>query len=118
MAQEPDAPASDGWARLATLRDAPRAFRHHGRAGRAGRAASSQRARQSKALIVDLAQPHLRARSAGLYYQIRSLAITLAAFVGGLLSDVAPTTPFYVAGVIGAVGTLIFALSVEDMHAA
>jgi len=71
-----------------------------------------------KALIVDLAEPHLRARSVGLYYLIRSLAITPAAFVGGLLWSVAPPLPFYVAGAIGAVGTLVFALTVEEEHAA
>lgn len=70
-----------------------------------------------KALIVDLAEPHLRARSVGLYYLIRSLAITPAAFVGGLLWSVAPPMPFYVAGAIGAVGTLVFALTVDEDHA-
>jgi len=70
-----------------------------------------------KALIVDLAEPHLRARSVGLYYLIRSLAITPAAFVGGLLWNIGPPIPFYVAGVIGAVGTLLFALTVDEEHA-
>jgi len=70
-----------------------------------------------KALIVDLAEPHLRARSVGLYYLIRSLAVTPAAFVGGLLWHVAPRTPFYVAGAIGVLGTLVFALTVEEEHA-
>ena len=69
-----------------------------------------------KALIVDLAEPHLRARSVGLYYLLRSLAITPAAFVGGLLWDVAPRIPFYVAGAIGMAGTLLFALTVEEQH--
>ena len=71
-----------------------------------------------KALIVDLAEPRLRARTVGLYYLIRSLAITPAAFVGGLLWDVAPRTPFYVAGAIGGLGTLVFALTVREEHAA
>ena len=70
-----------------------------------------------KALIVDLAEPHLRARSVGLYYLIRSLAIAPAAFVGGLLWNVAPAMPFYVAGAIGTVGTLVFALTVDADHA-
>jgi MFS family permease len=70
-----------------------------------------------KALIVDLAEAHLRARSVGLYYLIRSLAITPAAFVGGLFWEVAPPAPFYVAGAIGAAGTLLFALTVEEDHA-
>ena len=71
-----------------------------------------------KALIVDLGEPHLRARSVGVYYLIRSLAITPAAFVGGLLWDAAPRTPFYVAGAIGTVGTLLFALTVREEHTA
>jgi hypothetical protein len=56
-----------------------------------------------KALIVDLAQPHLRARSVGLYYLVRSLAIAPAAFVGGVLWKVSPGLPFYVAAVAGVV---------------
>ena len=71
-----------------------------------------------KALIVDLAEPHLRARSVGLYYLLRSLAITPAAFLGGLLWDVAPRIPFYVAGAIGIAGTVLFALTVDEEHAA
>ena len=70
------------------------------------------------AILVDLAEPHLRARSVGLYYLIRSLAITPAAFVGGLLWEVAPSAPFYVAGAIGAVGTLLFAVTVDEGRAA
>lgn len=67
-----------------------------------------------KALIVDLARPALRARSIGLYYLIRSLAIAPAAFVGGLLWKVAPALPFHVAAGIGLVGTAAFAFSVEE----
>src|SRR5438309_4920540 len=54
-----------------------------------------------KALIVDLAQPSLRARSVGIYYLVRSLTIAPAAFVGGLLWNVTPALPFWVAGAIG-----------------
>ena len=43
-----------------------------------------------KAMIVDLVQPVLRARSVGLYYLIRSLAIAPAAFVGGVLWQITP----------------------------
>jgi MFS family permease len=71
-----------------------------------------------KALIVDLAQPHLRARSVGLYYLLRSLAITPAALVGGLLWTVAPALPFLLAGAIGLLGTAVFALTVDEAHAA
>src|SRR5439155_39280 len=54
-----------------------------------------------KALIVDLVQPTMRARSVGLYYLVRSLAIAPAAFIGGLLWGVTPALPFWVAGAIG-----------------
>jgi MFS family permease len=67
-----------------------------------------------KALIVDLAEPHLRARSVGLYYLLRSLAITPAAFVGSLLWRITPMFPFYVAGAIGLAGTALFALTVSE----
>jgi hypothetical protein len=71
-----------------------------------------------KALIVDLAEPHLRARSVGLYYLLRSLAITPAAFIGSLLWQVRPTLPFLVAGGIGLVGTVLFMVTVDEEHAA
>lgn len=70
-----------------------------------------------KALIVDLAVPALRARSIGLYYLIRSLAISPAAFIGGLLWQVAPALPFYVAAVIGFTGVVVFAMTVEERYA-
>ena len=70
-----------------------------------------------KAMIVDFAEPHLRARTVGLYYLIRSLTITPAAAVGGLLWKVEPQAPFFVAGVIGLVGTFVFAATVEERYA-
>jgi MFS family permease len=70
-----------------------------------------------KAMIVDFAEPHLRARTVGLYYLIRSLSITPAAAIGGLLWKISPQTPFFVAGVIGVVGTLVFAATVEEQYA-
>jgi MFS family permease len=69
-----------------------------------------------KAFIVDLAQPHLRARSVGLYYLVRSLAIAPAASIGALLWKVAPALPFYVAAGVGLVGTVVFALTVDERH--
>jgi len=71
-----------------------------------------------KALIVDLAAPSLRARSVGLYYLIRSLTITPAAFIGGLLWEVTPALPFWMAGLIGLVGVVVFAMTVEEHYAA
>jgi len=61
-----------------------------------------------KAMIVDFAQPELRARSVGLYYLLRSLAITPAAAIGGLLWKLTPQTPFLIAGAFGIGGTFIF----------
>ncbi|MGH9942898.1 MAG: MFS transporter [Pyrinomonadaceae bacterium] len=70
-----------------------------------------------KAMIVDFAEPHLRARTVGLYYLVRSLSITPAALVGGLLWKVAPETPFVAAGVVGIIGTIVFAVTVEERYA-
>jgi MFS family permease len=70
-----------------------------------------------KAMIVDFARENVRARSVGLYYLIRSLSITPAAAIGGLLWSFAPQVPFIVAGVIGLIGTLVFAITVEEKYA-
>lgn len=70
-----------------------------------------------KAMIVDFAEPLLRARSVGLYYLVRSLSVTPAALIGGLLWVISPQTPFVVAGIIGIIGTVVFALTVEERYA-
>jgi MFS family permease len=70
-----------------------------------------------KALILDLVPEGARARGVGLYYLIRSLAITPAATLGGVLWTVAPQVPFVLAGVIGLVGTAVFAVTVEEDYA-
>jgi MFS family permease len=67
-----------------------------------------------KAMIVDFARPELRARSVGLYYLLRSLAITPAAAVGGLLWNLTPQTPFVIAGAFGIAGTFIFIATVRE----
>ena len=67
-----------------------------------------------KALIVDLAQPHLRARSVGLYYLVRSIAIAPAGFIGGILWTVTPALPFHVAATAGLVGTALFTFRVHE----
>jgi MFS family permease len=66
-----------------------------------------------KAMIVDMVQPALRARSIGLYYLVRSVAISPAAFIGGLLWTITPALPFVLAGAIGVVGTAVFAAAVD-----
>jgi MFS family permease len=70
-----------------------------------------------KAMIVDFARADLRARSVGLYYLVRSLSITPAAAIGGLLWKIAPQVPFVTAAVIGLIGTVVFALTVEERYA-
>jgi MFS family permease len=70
-----------------------------------------------KAMIVDFAEPQLRARTVGLYYLLRSLAITPAAAIGGLLWKIAPQTPFAIAGVFGVAGTFIFLATVREKMA-
>lgn len=70
-----------------------------------------------KAMIVDLAHDNIRARSVGLYYLVRSLSITPAAALGGLLWNIAPQVPFVTAGLIGLVGTLVFMMTVEERYA-
>jgi MFS family permease len=67
-----------------------------------------------KAMIVDLAEPEVRARTVGLYYLMRSLAITPAAAIGGLLWKITPATPFIVAGTIGLVGAAVFVTTVRE----
>ena len=71
-----------------------------------------------KAMIVDLSRPETRARSIGLYYLIRSVAIAPAAFTGGLLWRFAPSLPFFAAAIVGAVGTVVFAATVRESEAA
>jgi MFS family permease len=69
-----------------------------------------------KAMIVDFAEQQLRARTVGLYYLVRSLSITPASAIGGLLWRVRPEAPFVVAGLIGVAGTLLFAVTVDEEH--
>ena len=66
-----------------------------------------------KAMIIDLAQPHVRARTVGLYYLLRSLAISPAAMIGALLWSVGPTLPFLLAGAFGFAGAVVFAMTVR-----
>jgi MFS family permease len=70
-----------------------------------------------KAMIVDFARQDLRARTVGLYYLVRSLSITPAAAIGGLLWKLSPEVPFVTATAIGIVATIVFALTVEERFA-
>jgi MFS family permease len=66
-----------------------------------------------KAMIVDLADPARRGRTVGLYYLIRSLSVTPAAAIGGLLWRIKPPIPFIVAFAVGIIGTLLFLATVK-----
>ena len=70
-----------------------------------------------KAMIVGFAQPQFRARTVGLYYLVRSLSITPASVIGGLLWRVRPEITFITAGIIGLLGTVLFASSVPEQDA-
>jgi len=70
-----------------------------------------------KAMIVDFAEQQLRARTVGLYYLVRSLSITPASAIGGLLWRMRPETPFVTAGIIGILGTFLFAATVKEKNA-
>ena len=71
-----------------------------------------------KAMIVDLAERHVRARTVGLYYLLRSLAISPAAMIGGVLWARSPTFPFLLAGAFGLAGVAVFAMTVRAEDAA
>ncbi len=66
-----------------------------------------------KAMIVDFAPSHVRGRTVGLYYLVRSLSITPAAALGGLLWTYSPSLPFFIAGIGGLFGTMFFITSVD-----
>jgi MFS family permease len=67
-----------------------------------------------KTMIVDLADPGRRGRTVGLYYLIRSLSVTPAAAIGGLLWRIKPPIPFIVAFAAGIVGTMVFVAAVKE----
>jgi MFS family permease len=67
-----------------------------------------------KALIMDLAPEDCKAGMFGLYYLLRDVFVSLAAFGGAFLWLVSPTTNFLVAFLFGVVGTLGFAILGSD----
>lgn len=70
-----------------------------------------------KALIMDLAPEDKKAGMFGLYYLIRDVIVSLAAFGGAWLWEISPRTNFLVAAAFGALGTLYFALFGRDLGA-
>lgn len=69
-----------------------------------------------KALILDLAPESCKAGMYGLYYFIRDVCVSVAAFGGAFLWLVSPTTNFIVAFVFGVLGTIGFARYGTDVR--
>lgn len=62
-----------------------------------------------KALILDLAPETCKAGMYGLYYLIRDVCVSVAAFGGAFLWQISPSTNFIVAFLFGVIGTIAFA---------
>jgi MFS family permease len=71
-----------------------------------------------KALIMELAPEQQKAATFGLYYLIRDVVVSLAAFGGGFLWLISPATNFLVAFGFGVLGTLWFAVRGRDLQGA
>jgi hypothetical protein len=63
---------------------------------------------------MDLAPEGRKAAMFGLYYLIRDVVVSLAAFGGAFLWLISPQVNFLVAFAFGVIGTLSFALTVTD----
>jgi len=68
-----------------------------------------------KALIMDLAPEDRKAGMFGLYYLLRDVIVSVAAFSGALLWNASPQTNFLVAFGFGLIGTLYFAFAGRDL---
>jgi MFS family permease len=68
-----------------------------------------------KALIMDLAPEDRKAAMFGLYYLVRDVIVSVAAFGGAFLWQIGPTANFLVAFSCGLAGTLCFALWGSDI---
>ena len=69
-----------------------------------------------KALILDLAPESCKAGMYGLYYFIRDVIVSIAAFGGALLWQISPTTNLLVAFGFGIIGTIAFARYGTDVR--
>jgi MFS family permease len=69
-----------------------------------------------KALIMDLAPDRCRAGMFGLYYLIRDVIVSMAAFGGAFLWQASPQVNFMTAFVFGVIGTLGFAIFGSDIQ--
>jgi MFS family permease len=68
-----------------------------------------------KALILDLAPEHCKAGMFGLYYLMRDIIVSVAAFGGALLWQISPETNFLAAFAFGVCGTVVFAWIGKDI---
>jgi len=68
-----------------------------------------------KALIMDLAPDDCKAGMFGLYYLIRDVVVSIAAFGGAFLWLISPVTNFLIAFAFGLIGTLTFAFKGADL---
>jgi MFS family permease len=68
-----------------------------------------------KALIMDLAPEDRKAAMFGLYYLLRDVVVSVAAFGGAFLWQIGPSTNFVVASLFGVAGTAFFALYGSDL---
>ncbi len=69
-----------------------------------------------KALILDLAPESCKAGMYGLYYFMRDVCVSIAAFGGAFLWQISPATNLIVAFVFGVVGTIAFARYGTDVR--
>ena len=70
-----------------------------------------------KAMIVDFAEPAIRARTVGLYYLLRSVSIAPSALAGAMLWSRDPQLPFRTAFAVGMIGAVLFGLFVKPTPA-
>lgn len=70
-----------------------------------------------KSLIMDLAPEGQKAGMFGLYYLLRDVIVSLAAFSAGFLWNISPQANFLTAFAFGLAGTLYFALFGRDVRA-
>jgi MFS family permease len=68
-----------------------------------------------KALIMDLAPESCKAGMFGLYYLLRDVVVSVAAFGGAFLWQISPATNFLAAFSFGLLGTVAFALWGSDL---
>jgi MFS family permease len=63
-----------------------------------------------KAMIMDLSVKNAEARSFGMYYFVRDIIVSFAAFAGGFLWKISPSVNLWTAAGAGLLGTLFFVM--------